>query len=94
MLHAAMGIATESGELLDALKKHLFYGGPLDIVNLIEEAGDLFYYTEILLDVLNIPTSEVRAKNKAKLEARYGGKFSSDRALNRNLEAENKALEE
>jgi hypothetical protein len=34
LLHAATGMVTEAGELLDMLKKHIFYGKDLDLVNL------------------------------------------------------------
>ena len=37
LLHAGMGLSTEAGEFLDALKKHIFYGKELDRVNLAEE---------------------------------------------------------
>ena len=39
LLHAGIGLATESGELLDALKKHIFYGKELDAVNLGRRNG-------------------------------------------------------
>ena len=44
ILHAAIGCVTESGELLDALKKQIFYGRELDVVNVKEEAGDILWY--------------------------------------------------
>ena len=37
LVHAAMGLVTESGEFLDAIKKHMFYNKPLDKANLKEE---------------------------------------------------------
>jgi len=51
VVHAALGINTEVGEYLDALKKHIFYGRPLDEVNLKEELGDMMWYMAILCDV-------------------------------------------
>jgi len=42
--HMAMGIAGESGEFLDAFKKHLIYRKELDTANIVEELGDLFFY--------------------------------------------------
>lgn len=30
LLHAGIGLSTEAGEFLDALKKHIFYGKELD----------------------------------------------------------------
>lgn len=49
LLHGAIGLATESGEFLDALKKHIYYGKELDRVNLAEELGDLFGIRPLLL---------------------------------------------
>jgi NTP pyrophosphatase (non-canonical NTP hydrolase) len=47
-LHATTGGLTEiGGEFCDALKAHLFYGKPLDYVNLGEEIGDSWWYLAI-----------------------------------------------
>jgi NTP pyrophosphatase (non-canonical NTP hydrolase) len=46
--HAAMGLVTETAEFLDAFKKHIFYGKPLDKVHLLEEIGDMMWYVAIL----------------------------------------------
>ena len=93
LLHAGIGLSTESGEFLDALKKHIFYGKPLDKVNLAEEVGDLFWYLAIAADELGFEFEEVMEKNITKLKARYGEKFSSDKAENRNLDKEREILE-
>ena len=85
-LHAVAGIVTEAGELQDALKKHLFYGRPLDRTNLIEELGDLMWYVALLCDELREPGEEdganvladVLTRNIAKLKARARG-FRLDR---------------
>ena len=56
VIHALMGLVTESGELIDALKRHYFYvkadktRKPLDVVNLREECGDLMWYLAVLCD--------------------------------------------
>lgn len=56
VLHALMGLVTESGELIDAIKRHYFYvkedktRKSLDVVNLREECGDLMWYLAILCD--------------------------------------------
>jgi len=44
LLHMKMGLMTEIGELLDALKKHIAYGKELDAVNIREEWGDAMWY--------------------------------------------------
>jgi NTP pyrophosphatase (non-canonical NTP hydrolase) len=93
LLHAAIGLATESGEIQDQLKKAIFYGKPLDKVNLEEELGDLFWYIALMSDALNVSFEDIMAKNVAKLKARYGDKFSESAALDRNLSVEREILE-
>ena len=93
LLHAGIGLATESGEFLDAIKKHVFYGKELDRVNLQEELGDLFWYMAIACDELGIEFEPIMDRNIEKLRARYGEKFSEDRAENRDLEKERQILE-
>lgn len=93
LIHGAVGLATESGELLDALKKFVFYGKPLDRTNLIEEMGDAFWYIAILCDVLGTTFEEVQQININKLRARYPNKFVEYDALNRDLENERRILE-
>ena len=44
MDHMAVGIAGEAGELLDAVKKHVFYNALLNMENVIGELGDLKFY--------------------------------------------------
>ncbi len=93
LLHGSCGIATEAGELLDAMKKHIFYGKEIDIVNVVEELGDLMWYTAIILDELGVEFEDVMDKNINKLKARYGNKFSEDNANSRDLNKERKILE-
>lgn len=93
LLHAGIGLSTEAGEFLDALKKHIFYGKELDRVNLAEEMGDLFWYLAIVSDELGVEMSDVMERNIEKLKARYGEKFSEEKAENRDLETERRILE-
>lgn len=92
LLHAGIGLSTEAGEFLDALKKHIFYGKDLDRVNLAEELGDLFWYMAIVADELGFEFESVMEKNIAKLKARYGEKFSEEKAESRDLKTEREIL--
>ena len=94
LIHAVMGFATEAGEAVDELKKHIFYGKDLDETNLVEEAGDKFWYLALMCDVLNVSFEEVMLKNNAKLRARFPQHFTRGHALDRNLEAEREILEQ
>lgn len=93
LLHAGIGLATEAGEFLDALKKHVFYGKTLDTVNLSEEMGDVFWYCAIIADELGVDFAQVMETNIAKLKARYGEKFTEQAASQRDLAKERKILE-
>ena len=93
LLHAGMGLATESAEFLDALKKAIYYGKELDKVNLAEEIGDQMWYCAIALSELGVSFEEVMKKNIAKLEARYPEKFTEEKAENRDLKTERDILE-
>lgn len=93
ILHAAIGLDTEQAEIQDAIKKHIFYGKPLDKVNIAEEMGDLFWYLAILSNALGVSFEDIMAKNNAKLKARFGEKFTEEKANNRDLDTERKILE-
>ena len=94
IVHGIIGIGTESGELLDQLKKSIFYGRELDLVNLKEELGDLLWYVALLCHALNCTFEELQTKNIEKLHARYKEKkFSETECENRNLENERGVLE-
>lgn len=84
--HMAYGLSTEAGEILDAFKKHKFYGRDLNIQNLKEEAGDLMWYLYQFLEGIGYTPEQCRADNIAKLEKRYPEKFKD--VVNRNVEDE------
>ena len=94
LLHASMGLVTEAGEFQDALKRALFYGKPLDPVNLIEELGDVAWYIAIACDHLGVSLEETFGINIAKLKKRFPDKFTQHAALFRDLEGEYEALKE
>lgn len=89
LLHAVMGLVTEGGELMDALKAHIIYGKPLDYVNLIEEKGDSFWYSAVFASALELEGFEPFWRVVIeKLKARYGDAFKEDSAVSRNLPLE------
>lgn len=91
--HGIVGIATEAGELLDAMKKHVFYGKPIDDVNLKEELGDLMWYMALICQFKGWTFDEIQKLNIEKLKKRYPDKFTSEHAEKRDLIAERKVLE-
>lgn len=94
ILHMAMGLTTEAAEIMDALKKHLFYGKELDVVNLAEEMGDQFWYLAGMARVLGYTGfDQIMQTNIDKLKARFPDKFTEDKALVRDLDNEREILE-
>ena len=89
IFHAVVGIATESTELLEALDLH----SDMDNVNLLEELGDIGWYSSIMSDELNIPLTTVYAAVIDKLKIRFPEKFDHQHANNRALDVERNNLE-
>lgn len=96
MLHMAVGISGEAGELLDAIKKATIYknqgyalnfqhnGMPvIDRENVVEELGDLEFYMEGLRQGLYITREETLDANIAKLGVRYKHGYSDQAAHDR-----------
>jgi NTP pyrophosphatase (non-canonical NTP hydrolase) len=84
LLHMAVGVAGEAGELLDALKKHVFYNKPLDLENVVEELGDLEFYMQGLRKRLSIEREDTLTANILKLavgkNARYRDGYTDEQA--------------
>ena len=83
LLHAAIGIAGEAGELLDAVRKHVFDGQPLDGDNIIEELGDLCFYLEAAMQAIKMKRADIEELNMAKLFERYKDGYSDQQAQER-----------
>ncbi len=81
LLHMAVGVSGEAGELLDAVKKAAIYVKPIDRANVVEELGDLEFYMEGLRQGLGITREETLEANIAKLSVRYNGlKYTNEAA--------------
>ena len=84
MLHMAVGICGEAGELLDAIKKAVIYRKSLDFLNVKEEAGDILFYLTGLLGQLGMSLDECIEENRRKLSKRYAlGRYSNDQEVTR-----------
>jgi NTP pyrophosphatase (non-canonical NTP hydrolase) len=79
--------------LLDFLKKKLFYNKNLNIEDFSNHTHELFETICLFCLVNNINIEEILDTNISKLKARYGEKFTSEKAINRNLNLERSILE-
>ena len=81
---AGVGLAAESGEFLEIVKKMVFQGKPWTDDNrehLIIELGDVMWYVANACIALDISFDDVIKGNVKKLEKRYpGGSFSVEKS--------------
>jgi NTP pyrophosphatase (non-canonical NTP hydrolase) len=73
-IHAAIGVAGEAGELLDAIKKVYIYGQALTdahLVNIVEELGDIEFYMQAMRNLFNLDRATILNTNSLKLSKRY-----------------------
>lgn len=92
-LHAVLGVIDEGFELLFNT----------DNTNLLEELGDLSFFFITLLEYSRQLTdsslsleewiAKILTANRFKLKTRYGSSFDASKAINRDKEAERKAIE-
>lgn len=82
-VHGIMGLATEAGECLDALKKSMFYGTDFDLVNLKEEVGDVMWYVAQICRSEGWDLEEVMQENIDKLKLRYPHNWNQQDAIKR-----------
>jgi NTP pyrophosphatase (non-canonical NTP hydrolase) len=83
LIHGAFGLVTEAGELIGAIKKHVFYGTSLDVANIKEELGDSQWYAAQVANALNFDLGEIQRENIEKLKRRYPEKFTEKAAIDR-----------
>lgn len=84
LLHAAIGMMGEVGELAGCLERHVWYGKDFDAVNFKEEVGDLLWYIAEACNALGLDMGEIAAANIAKLQKRYPDKFDGWHAAEEN----------
>ena len=83
VIEAGLGMAGESGEVLDMIKKWVFQEKPLDLKHLQKELGDLLWYFALMCNSFGFDWGEIKQTNIKKLEARYPNGFSTERSNNR-----------
>lgn len=80
LLNAALGLAGESGEVADLIKKAKFQGHPLDEDKLVEELGDVLWYVALAAEVLGVSLEDIMHRNIDKLWSRYPAGFDPERS--------------
>ena len=87
LLTGSTGLAGESGEFAEIVKKLNWHGKDLTDelrAHMQKELGDIIFYWMMCCQAMKLDANEVIKANVAKLEARYPeGHFSVERAENR-----------
>lgn len=78
LLNGVLGLAGESGECCDIVKKNRFQGHELNKEQLLEEIGDVLWYISETASGLGVQLEDVAKYNLDKLHKRFhGDKFNS-----------------
>jgi len=93
LIHGALGAATEAGEILEQVRNCLSQGNDVDMDNVREEIGDLLYYLARLADVSDTTLLEEMQRNNSKLRERFPDEFSTEDALDRDVDSEREVME-
>lgn len=93
LLHMAVGVSGEAGELLDAIKKMAVYQKQLDRENVLEEVGDILFYLEGICSLLGFTREDAIKANIKKLEKRYKDGYSNKAAQERADKNEDKPID-
>ena len=80
-------------KFLDLLKKKIYYSKDISNEVMIDLSIKLHALLSHFCNQYNVSIDDILEKNIKKLKARYGEKFSSDKAINRDLENERIILE-
>ena len=71
LVEAALGLAGETGEAVDIVKKTMFGGHPFDKEKLMLEMGDIAWYLAEMCLALNVSFQDILEMNIKKQEKRY-----------------------
>lgn len=83
LIIAALGLAGESGEFANMVKKLTAHGHDISAETLADELGDILWYTAEAASALGLSLGDIAEHNVDKLRQRYPEGFSQERSINR-----------
>ena len=83
LLDWTLGVAGESGELLEAVKHHVYSEEELDKMKMAKEIGDVLWYLSALAKTLDINLADCAELNLRKLRHRHGQSYSHQSSKDR-----------
>lgn len=83
LFNGILGLAGESGECADLMKKHYYQDERNIYCDLIDELGDVMWYVAEAASALSVTLESIAQHNVDKLKKRYPDGFNADRSLHR-----------
>lgn len=83
LVHCALGLVGEAGEVAELVKKEFAYGKEFDEHEMDKELGDVLFYLVAMAQQNGIWLEEVMHKNVAKLQQRYPNGYTDNDAIAR-----------
>lgn len=79
----AMGLAGESGEVVDLIKKEVHHGHQIEIEDVKKEIGDILHYAAGVATMYGFTLEDAAIANIDKLRTRYPDGFSKEASMAR-----------
>lgn len=86
LTNVGLGLAGESGECADLIKKHVHHGHDLDKEHLMKELGDTLWYIALGCEVIGCTMDEIMQMNIEKLKMRYPDGFDCEKSIHRSAD--------
>ncbi|GAX03542.1 hypothetical protein IWT140_01147 [Secundilactobacillus pentosiphilus] len=71
LTNCALGLSSETGQVVDLVKQYTFQGESLDKQKLVKEMGDVLWYLSQVAEWADIPFEDVASGNIDRLNKRY-----------------------
>lgn len=75
MCNWALGLAGETGEVVELVKKYVYHDKPFKVDDMKKELGDILWYIANLATTVGIDLQDISNANIEKLKARYPNGF-------------------
>lgn len=83
LLNGALGLAGESGEVADIIKKAMFQGHSINQEHIAKELGDICWYIAETATAIGYDLETIMQMNVDKLMRRYPEGFDTERSQHR-----------
>ncbi|WP_164670940.1 nucleoside triphosphate pyrophosphohydrolase family protein [Virgibacillus doumboii] len=83
LLNYGLGLAGETGEVVELIKKSMFHGHAIDLSKIENELGDVLWYLSQIARLAGVSLGDVAQANLVKLSTRYPHGFTKEDSIKR-----------